>query len=228
MVALGAMAHRTLHPSKIADLQIAELRSRLPRLARMVFGEDTPPAEALLAQEVAGGRAASTGAPKHGLVLKVIDGDTLTLSCAGRKRTCRLLGIDAPENSYSGLFSDLESISKYVVKPKERRDLAVIANRLGVSARRAMEKARAATAELCKLVDGKRVRLEYDTQSPAKDEHGRLLAYVSLVETGLDVNAEMVRRGFAVADKRFKCSRLAEYGGLARQAQLDKAGIWRK
>jgi micrococcal nuclease len=52
---------------------------------------------------------------------------------------------------------------------------------------------RAAAAVNRDLVDGRRVRLELDTQS--RDRYGRLLAYVWVDDTM--INAELVRRGFA-------------------------------
>ena len=52
---------------------------------------------------------------------------------------------------------------------------------------------RAAAAVNRDLVNGRRVRLELDTQS--RDRYGRLLAYVWVDDTM--INAELVRRGFA-------------------------------
>ena len=45
-----------------------------------------------------------------------------------------------------------------------------------------------------KLVEGKKVKLEFDVQQ--KDRYGRLLAYVYL-EDGTFVNAELLRKGYA-------------------------------
>ena len=45
-----------------------------------------------------------------------------------------------------------------------------------------------------KLVEGKRIRLEFDIQQ--RDKYGRLLAYVFL-EDGTFVNAEIVKEGYA-------------------------------
>jgi len=44
------------------------------------------------------------------------------------------------------------------------------------------------------LVEGKKVRLEYDVQK--QDKYGRTLAYVYL-EDGIFVNAELVKQGYA-------------------------------
>ena len=44
------------------------------------------------------------------------------------------------------------------------------------------------------LVEGEKVRLEYDVQQ--QDKYGRTLAYVSL-EDGTFVNAELVKQGYA-------------------------------
>ena len=44
----------------------------------------------------------------------------------------------------------------------------------------------------------------------------------------LDVNAEMIRQGWAVADTRFEVDRQAEYIKLWRKAQGGKLGLWEK
>lgn len=54
---------------------------------------------------------------------------------------------------------------------------------------------KAASAFTHRLLDGERVRLEQDVEP--RDRYGRLLAYVVRARDGLDVNAELVRRGFA-------------------------------
>lgn len=50
-----------------------------------------------LAPAAAFGQAHPSGAPRHGLVVHVFDGDTILVRSGGEKIKVRLLGIDAPE-----------------------------------------------------------------------------------------------------------------------------------
>jgi endonuclease YncB( thermonuclease family) len=70
----------------------------------------------------------------------------------------------------------------------------------------------------------KTVTLVYDRDGKEKDQYDRLLVYVT-VDTK-DVNAEMVRQGWAVADTRFKTDRLDAYVKLWRAAQSGNMGMW--
>ena len=56
--------------------------------------------------------------------------------------------------------------------------------------------------------------LVFDPKQPERDRYGRLLAYIEL--DGLDVGAELVRRGLAVADERYECGRSRDYRRLMR------------
>ncbi len=101
--------------------------------------------------------------PGDATVRRVVDGDTIELSDG---RLVRYLGIDAPE--------------------VRRRDGARWVEALEPFAREAMEANR-------RLVDGRRVRLEYDVQS--QDRFGRLLAHVYVGETL--VGEALLREGWA-------------------------------
>jgi len=85
---------------------------------------------------------------------------------------------------------------------------------------------RAATAATRRLVAGRRVRLRTDLEE--RDRYGRLLAYVERAADGLDVNAELVRRGhaepLAVAPNVRHAARFAR---LARRARAAGRGLWR-
>ncbi|WP_448382751.1 thermonuclease family protein [Desulfosoma sp.] len=73
------------------------------------------------------------------------------------------------------------------------------------------------------LVLGRRVILAYDT--PTRDEHGRLLAYVSTPE-GISVNAELVREGLAYVFRGPEgFSRFREFLALQRDAVLARRGM---
>jgi len=103
------------------------------------------------------------------LVTKVFDGDTLRLA-TGEK--VRLIGIDAPETEYS--YKDQ--------REKRKRSPEYY------------QEARRATQFLKELVEGKRVRLEFDLEK--RDKYDRLLAYVYLPD-GTFVNAEILKEGYA-------------------------------
>ena len=74
-----------------------------------------------------------------------------------------------------------------------------------------------------RLVDGKRVRLEYDQQRT--DRYGRTLAYVHLPD-GTFVNAEIIRRGYGHAYTRFPFKHLDQFRGLERDARRAGRGLW--
>lgn len=74
------------------------------------------------------------------------------------------------------------------------------------------------------LVEGRRVRLEFDVQP--RDRYGRTLAYVFL-EDGTFVNAELVRQGYAQIltippNVKYQDRFLA----LQREARQQRRGLW--
>lgn len=74
------------------------------------------------------------------------------------------------------------------------------------------------------LLEGKRVRLEFDLDS--LDRYGRLLAYVYL-ENGLFVNAELVRKGYAqVATFPPNVKYAEHFLKLQRKARNRGLGLW--
>ncbi len=76
------------------------------------------------------------------------------------------------------------------------------------------------------LLEGKKVRLEFDVDS--LDRYGRLLAYVYL-ENGLFVNAELVRKGYAQVATFPPNVKYADYFlKLQRKARNRKLGLWRE
>jgi micrococcal nuclease len=92
------------------------------------------------------------------IISKVIDGDTFVLS---NGEHVRLVGIDTPE---SRINAKLERDNK----------------RTGEDAKTVIEMGKKATEFTRKLVEGKKVYLEYDIQQ--RDRYGRLLAYVYLID----------------------------------------------
>jgi micrococcal nuclease len=74
-----------------------------------------------------------------------------------------------------------------------------------------------------RMVEGKRVRLEYDWER--KDTYGRTLAYVYL-EDGTFLNAEIIRQGYGFAYTRFPFKYLEEFRKLEREAREARRGLW--
>ena len=137
------------------------------------------------------------------LVTRVVDGDTLLLE--GRQYV-RLLGIDTPELHDSD---------------KLRRD----ASRSGQSAGEIQKLGRQSYEFTRQMVEGKRVRLEFDTER--YDKYNRLLAYVFL-DDGTFLNARIVEDGYASITHYKLNVRYADlFARLYRQARENKRGLWR-
>jgi micrococcal nuclease len=136
------------------------------------------------------------------LVSRVVDGDTLVLE---NKERVRLIGIDTPEIHESNkLNRDAQ---------RSGQDIATI-KQLG---RQSYEFTR-------KLVEGKRVRLEFDVER--FDKYKRILAYVYL-EDGTFLNAEIVRQGYASLMTYPPNVKYADlFKKLYREARENKRGLW--
>ena len=80
-----------------------------------------------------------------------------------------------------------------------------------------------ASAFTRRLVDGQRVRLEYDWEGT--DRYGRTLAYVYLPD-GTLVNAEIIRRGYGHAYTRFPFKYLERFRQFEREARTAGRGLW--
>ncbi|MCC7522793.1 thermonuclease family protein [Candidatus Uhrbacteria bacterium] len=77
------------------------------------------------------------------------------------------------------------------------------------------------------MVDGQRVRLDADTQADDIDKYGRLLRNIVL-DDGTDINARMVRDGYAYAyiDFPLNKNRKAELVRLEEEARTAERGLW--
>lgn len=75
-----------------------------------------------------------------------------------------------------------------------------------------------------RIVEGKKVRLEYDWQR--RDRYGRLLAYVYLPD-GTFLNAELIRQGYGHAYTKFPFKYLDEFRRLEREARETGKGLWK-
>jgi micrococcal nuclease len=133
----------------------------------------------------------------------VVDGDTIQLETG---ESVRLIGIDTPEMHESDkLYRDSE---------RTRQDIKVI-KKLGERAYQFTKK----------LVEGKRVSLEFDVEK--YDRYNRLLAYVYLKD-GTFVNAEIVKQGYAslmTIPPNVKYADL--FSKLYREARENKRGLWK-
>ena len=74
------------------------------------------------------------------------------------------------------------------------------------------------------LVEGKRVRLEWDFQKT--DKYRRYLAYVYLVEGDVFVNEEIVRQGFGFAYTKYPFRYMERFRALEREAREAGRGLW--
>jgi len=131
--------------------------------------------------------------PEHAVVRAVVDGDTVELADG---RLVRYLGIDTPEvRRRAG--------GQWVRDPEPFAVAATEANR--------------------RLVEGRRVRLEYDAQT--HDRFGRLLAYVYV--DGTMVNEELLRLGLAQPLTIPPNMKYADaFRELASEARRRQQGAW--
>jgi micrococcal nuclease len=81
-----------------------------------------------------------------------------------------------------------------------------------------------------RLVEGKRVRLEFDPANAPRahkdsTQQRRTLAYVFLKD-GTLLNAEIIKQGYGVAYTRFPFARLDEFRRFEREAREQRRGLW--
>ncbi|MBN1526339.1 MAG: thermonuclease family protein [Candidatus Omnitrophica bacterium] len=136
------------------------------------------------------------------VVKRVVDGDTVELEDGAK---VRFIGIDTPESRMS---------------PKLRKD----AERSGQDTKTIMAMGKKAAEFTRKLVEGKKVRLEFDVERT--DRYGRTLAYIYL-EDGTFVNAEIIKQGYAsVMTVPPNVRHADEFLKLYREARENSRGLW--
>lgn len=83
-----------------------------------------------------------------------------------------------------------------------------------------------ATRALRRLVEGRKVRLEFERRGNVeRDRYGRLLAYVYVGH--LNVNVEMVRLGWSPFWTKYGQGRLAdEFRKAEKEARAERRGLW--
>ncbi len=85
-----------------------------------------------------------------------------------------------------------------------------------------------ASAFTKRMVQGKRVRLEFDQANAHighKDRYRRTLAYVFL-EDGTFLNAEIIKQGYGFAYTRFPFKYMDEFRRYEREAREQNRGLW--
>ena len=81
-----------------------------------------------------------------------------------------------------------------------------------------------ASAFTKRMVEGKKVRIEYDWQR--KDKYGKILAYVYL-EDGTFLNAEIIKQGYGHAYTRYPFKYLEQFRKYEKEARENKRGLWK-
>ena len=145
--------------------------------------------------------------PELATLLRVVDGDTITIRFRGSTETVRFIGIDTPEKREND---------------KAHRDAA----RTGQDIKTIIAAGKAAGDYLRSLIQpGVEVSLEFDVRR--RDKYGRLLAYVYRKD-GVMLNEALVLGGFASAytlppDVRYA----SRFRQAEAQARREKRGLWR-
>jgi micrococcal nuclease len=141
-----------------------------------------------------------TALAPNAVVDRIVDGDTIDVVVDGREERVRLIGIDTPE----------------VAHPSSGDRPGNPAECFGDEAKRFTE---------TMLGSGTPIRLERDIV--ARDDYGRLLAYVHRAGDGIFVNYEIVRQGFAQPLTIAPNDRFAPlFVEAAQLAEADDAGLW--
>lgn len=144
----------------------------------------------------------ATGAAANGdaVVARIVDGDTIDVTIGGRQERVRFIGINTPEIAHPA-FGD---------RPPNDAECYG-------------DEAQVYTSEL--LAVGSEVRLARDVV--ARDDYGRLLAYVYRASDGAFVNYEIVRHGFAQPLTIAPNTTFADqFVSAARSAERDDVGLW--
>lgn len=149
--------------------------------------------------------AAPPAERQTGRVVRVGDGDTVTVQLGERRERVRLIGVDAPELHASPKLDRDAARSR-----RSRHDIQADGARSHAFTKRRLL--------------GRTVALERDVE--ARDRYGRLLAYVWL-EDGTLFNVELVREGWAQTLTKPPNVRHADALLAAqRAARAARRGLW--
>jgi len=130
-------------------------------------------------------------------VVKVIDGDTITINYDSKNESVRFIGINTPElkNAKTGLPDC------YAFEAKHELDT--------------------------RLSAGDQVYLEFDSSQGMYDKYQRLLAYVYRADDKLFLNEELLQIGAAreyTYDKPYRYQN--EFKQLQDRAHINGSGLW--
>jgi micrococcal nuclease len=75
-------------------------------------------------------------------------------------------------------------------------------------------------------LEGKSVRVSYEGAEPKRDQYGRLLVYLWADKGSQLVNVELVSRGFARFERRYKTKYRESFKAAEEAAQRYKLGLW--
>ena len=130
-------------------------------------------------------------------VVKVYDGDTITISDGIHEIRVRLIGIDTPEmNEKNTVLRNLAYQAKDYLS-------SLILDQF-----------------IYLQLD------HFNEKSMHLDKFGRLLAYIYRFSDNLFVNAQMIRMGFSQEYERYAFEQMHYFRKLAAQAKAEKLGIW--
>ncbi len=83
-----------------------------------------------------------------------------------------------------------------------------------------------ASARLRQLLSGQKVYLATDAIGDTQDKYQRLLRYVLLGEARTDVNAQLIREGYAYAYTTYPFEKRDAYVQYQKRAEVAKVGLW--
>lgn len=143
----------------------------------------------------------------EGKVIRVVDGDTITIELSDKKiERIRLLGIDTPEMDAS--------------KNKPREYGSLSRDHLTEWA----QKAKDFTTEQL-LYDT--VAISYDPEAGKRDQYDRVLGYVTLND-GRDFNLMLIKEGYARVYTAETFGRKQDYIDALKVTQMYEIGMWKE
>ncbi|HAD03804.1 MAG TPA: thermonuclease [Desulfuromonas sp.] len=144
--------------------------------------------------------ALAAAPPRLYSVTWVYDGDTIEVTGLGK---VRLIGIDVPEETASARddYFARQGIPDKVLRRTAKQALAYTIGR----------------------VKGNSVRLKFDSER--RDRHGRILAYVYLLD-GRFLNRLLLDEGLAVVYRRFDFRLKKEFLAAEAAAREGRKGMW--
>lgn len=82
-----------------------------------------------------------------------------------------------------------------------------------------------ASTFLRRMVEGVEVIIKFESKTPSKDKHGRILGYV-YISGDIDIQEELIKVGLARVYKFFNFHNKSRYVKLENIAKKKKLGIW--